>query len=79
MCHIVATFLLTSCRVHCSYLTQGINGMKKDVDTGRRIRMYVIGQVYHVMIPVKSSVYHFQRMPNDRFYLVLSGLNKEAF
>jgi len=54
------------------YLTQGINGMKKYVEIGRRIRMYVTGQVYRVMILVRLSVYHSQR----RFCLVLSGSNK---
>jgi len=71
-----STFLLTLC-VHMSiHLAQGIHGMKKDVEIGRRIRMYVTGQVYHAMILARLSVYHFQRIPNDKFYLVLSGSNK---
>ena len=49
------------------YLTQGINGMKNDVEIGRRIRMYVTGQVYHVMILARLSDSHSQRIPNDRF------------
>jgi len=74
MCHIVRFLAHVMCSSIHIYLTQGINGTKKDVEIGRQIRMYVTGQVYHVMIRMRSSVYHSQ----CRFCLVFSGSN-EAF